>query len=90
MKMVSSCNTLSNVIVSVFKLLSMYPGLPTAMEPLNEVPINIDVTDDELNEAQEQDFVAILTVETVINPNSFEYGRRSSLCRIIDNDRTFY
>ena len=55
--------------------------------PVNDIPLSIPITDDAINEANEQDFVVILNLTDSVNPALINLPRTSSLCRIIDNDR---
>ena len=48
--------------------------------------LHVPITDDAINEADEQDFVVILNLTESINPALTRLPRVSSLCRIIDND----
>lgn len=65
----------------------MYPNPNSDEEPNNETVLQIGVTDDEINEAMEQDFVVIINVTGSINAERITVSRPSSICRIIDNDR---
>ena len=56
-------------------------------ESNNETVLQIGVTDDEINEAMEQNFVVIINVTGTINNEGTRVTRPSSICRIIDNDR---
>ena len=50
----------------------------------------IFITDDVINEATEQVFVAELLLIDSLNPASIDLTTRpSTLCRIIDNDRKY-
>ena len=53
---------------------------------INDVPAPIVIFDDEINEAPEEVFIVVLTLESSTNPDSVIITRDSSLCRIIDND----
>ncbi|MCG8622067.1 MAG: hypothetical protein MJE68_08760 [Proteobacteria bacterium] len=55
--------------------------------PVNDIPLSIPITDDAINEANEQDFVVILNLTDSVNPALINLPRTSTLCRIIDNDR---
>ena len=55
--------------------------------PTNDIRLSIPITDDAINEANEQDFVVILNLTDSVNPDLTTLPRISSLCRIIDNDR---
>ena len=55
--------------------------------PMNEMTIQVPIVDDPINEATEQDFVVIINVTDTINPPLTAVTRRSSILRIIDNDR---
>ena len=57
---------------------------------VNEKSAPIFVTDDAINEATEQVFVAELILASSLDPAPVDLTRRpSTLCRIIDNDRKF-
>jgi hypothetical protein len=55
--------------------------------PINDIRLSIPVTDDAVNEANEQDFVVILSLIDSVDPDLTNLPRVSSICRIIDNDR---
>ena len=55
--------------------------------PISDIPLRVPITDDAINEADEQDFVVVLNLTDSINPALTRLLRVSSLCRIIDNDR---
>ena len=55
--------------------------------PTNDILLRIPITDDAINEANEQDFVVTLNLTDSMNPHLTTLSRISSLCRIIDNDR---
>ena len=57
------------------------------MRPQHDVSANISITDDNINEA-DQVFILYLKSETA-GGNVLLQQRQSSLCRIIDNDRTY-
>ena len=55
---------------------------------VNETSASIFVTDDAINEATEQVFVAELMLVSSFDPTTIDLSvRPSTLCRIIDNDR---
>ena len=55
---------------------------------VNEKSAPISVTDDAINEATEQVFVAELILVSSLNSTTVDLNTRpSTLCRIIDNDR---
>jgi hypothetical protein len=55
---------------------------------INELHASIFVTDDAINEATEQVFIAELILVSSLNSATIDlYIRPSTLCRIIDNDR---
>ena len=53
---------------------------------INDVPAPIVIFDDEINEALEEIFIVVLTLESSSNPAGVAITRECSLCRIIDND----
>ena len=55
--------------------------------PIFDIPLHVPITDDAINEADEQDFVVVLNLTDSKNPALTRLPRVSSLCRIIDNDR---
>ncbi len=54
-------------------------------DQVNDVPVPVPITDDAIDEAQEEVFVIDLTLQSSIN-SQISIGRRSSLCRINDDD----
>ena len=57
---------------------------------VSEMSAPIFITDDPINEATEQVFVAELLLVSSSNPASVDLTTRpSTLCRIIDNDRRY-
>ena len=70
-------------------------SITLAFEPDEDGEINgknasIYITDDAINEATEQVFVAELLLINSSNPASIDLtARPSTLCRIIDNDRKY-
>ena len=58
-------------------------------QPVNEKSARIFVTDDAINEAIEQVFIAELMLVSSLDPASVQITRSSTLCRIIDNDRKY-
>ncbi len=52
---------------------------------VNDVAVPVPITDDAIDEAQEEVFVIDLTLQLSIN-SQISIGRRSSLCRITDDD----
>ena len=52
---------------------------------VNDVAVLVPITDDDIDEAQEEVFVIDLTLQSSIN-SQISIGRRSSLCRINDDD----
>ena len=55
--------------------------------PVNEKSARIFVTDDAINEAKEQVFIAELMLVSSLDSSSVQIIQPSILCRIIDNDR---
>lgn len=53
-----------------------------------DVGAQMVIFDDEINEAREEVFIVVLTLKSSTNPNVV-ITRRSSLCRIVDNDGSF-
>ena len=56
-------------------------------QPVNEKSARIFVTDDAINEAMEQVFIAELMLVSSLDSSSVQITRPSTLCRIVDNDR---
>ena len=54
-----------------------------------DVPAPVVVFDDEINEALEEIFIVVLTLDNLTNPGNVVISRASSLCRIIDNDGSY-
>ena len=60
---------------------------PDEDDPINEHSVPVAIVDDDVNEAIEQDFVVVLTLNQSINEENISLETRNvSLCRIIDND----
>ena len=53
---------------------------------MNDVDTPVSIVDDDINEADEQNFVVTLDIETAANESRVIFSLRDSLCRIIDND----
>ena len=53
---------------------------------VNDVHTPIVLIDDNMDEAVEELFVAVLTLENAVHPDNAVIGRSSSICRINDND----
>ena len=53
---------------------------------ISDVKVPVTIFDDDINEAGEEIFVAILELVTAINPNQVVFSD-ATLCRITDNDR---
>ena len=53
---------------------------------INDVDAPVVIVDDEINEALEEVFIMVLTLENVTNPDRIVITRAASLGRIIDND----
>ena len=63
---------------------------PDEDEEVNEKSTPIFVTDDAINEATEQVFVAELRLVSSLDPATIDLTTRpSTLCSIIDNDRKY-
>ena len=62
---------------------------PDEDEEVSEKRTPIFVTDDAINEATEQVFVAELISVSSTDPATVDITRPSTLCRIIDNDRKY-
>ena len=62
---------------------------PDEDQPVNDRSARIFVTDDAINEAMEQVFIAELMLVSSFNSSSVQITRPSTLCRIIDNDRKY-
>ena len=57
---------------------------------VNEKSTPIFISDDAINEATEQVFVAVLILASSLDPATVDLTiRPSTLCRIIDNDRKY-
>ena len=52
----------------------------------NDVDAPVVIVDDEINEALEEVFIMVLTLENATNPDGIVITRAASLGRIIDND----
>ena len=53
---------------------------------INDMAAPVNISDDELNEALEEIFIVVLSLDSSANPGGVIISRESSLCRIIDND----
>ena len=53
---------------------------------INDLAAPIVIFDDEINEAPEEVFIVVLSLQSSTKPDSVIITRESSLCRIIDND----
>ena len=53
---------------------------------INDMAAPVNISDDELNEALEEVFIVVLTLQSSTDPGSVIITRVSSFCRIIDND----
>ena len=53
---------------------------------MNDVDTPVSIVDDDVNEADEQNFVVTLDIESAANKSRVIFSLRDSLCRIIDND----
>ena len=53
---------------------------------INDMAAPIVIFDDELNEALEEVFIVVLTLQSSTDPGSVIITRVSALCRIFDND----
>ena len=58
-------------------------------DQVNDVPVPVPITDDAIDEAQEEVFVIDLTLQSSIN-SQISIGRRSSLGRINDDDGEYF
>ena len=56
---------------------------------INDVAAPIVIFDDEINEALQEVFIVVLSLESSTNPGNVVISRASSLCRIIDNDGSY-
>ena len=57
--------------------------------PNNDVPVPVPVRDDEFDEADEEVFIIILSVNNGTNTEGIMIMRDAALCRIGDNDSKF-
>ena len=53
---------------------------------INDLAAPVVIFDDEINEALEEVFIVVLTLQSSTDPDSVIITRKSLLCRIIDND----
>ncbi len=58
-------------------------------DAINDVSVPVGIFDDKIDEAQEEVFVVDLTLSEAIN-DQITISRRSSLCRINDDDGEYY
>ena len=74
----------STVVFATFQADELEPNA------INQIPAQILIVDDEINEAREQLFLVTLSVFSAADPDRVDNnGRNISLCRIIDNDRKY-
>ena len=57
------------------------------MTPISDLPVSIPVTDDEVDEADDQFFIAQLVVVDAISRSHLVIARSATNCIIVDNDR---
>jgi hypothetical protein len=63
----------------------IYPA-DEGIAPVQTVPAFINVTDDDVNEAREQTFIAFLEIVEAANLDLITITRTNSTCVIVDND----
>ena len=61
---------------------------PDEINTILDIPVPITIFDDEINEAEEEIFVAVLQLVDAINPSQVDFSD-ATLCRITDNDRKY-
>jgi hypothetical protein len=66
----------------------VYPA-DEGIAPVQTVPAFIDVTDDDVNEAREQTFIAFLEIVDAANLDLITITRTNSTCVIVDNDSEY-
>ena len=59
------------------------------MNPRTDLPVPIPVTNDVVDEADDQFFIAQLVLVNTINPRNLAIERDASNCIIVDNDREY-
>ena len=61
---------------------------PDEISTILDIPVPITIFDDEINEVEEEIFVAVLQLVDAINPSQVDFSN-ATLCRITDNDRKY-
>ena len=59
------------------------------MNPITDLIVPIPVTDDDVDEADDQFFIAQLVLVDSISRNLITIARDASMCIIVDNDREY-
>ena len=61
---------------------------PDEISTILDISVPITIFDDEINEVEEEIFVAVLQLVDAINPSQVDFSD-ATLCRIADNDRKY-
>ena len=65
----------------------VFPADENLSEPIFELPANIPIVDDEIDEAKVQQFVVFLQVDSALQTSRVKIKQNKSICNIIDDDR---
>ena len=64
-----------------------FPANENMLRPITEVQADVTIVDDEINEADEQQFIVFLEVVSGIDTSHIRIVQNMSICHIIDDDR---
>ena len=65
----------------------IFPADENLSEPIFELPADIPIVNDEIDEAKVQQFVVFLQVDSALQTSGVEIKQNKSICNIIDDDR---
>ena len=64
----------------------IFPADENLSEPIIELPANIPIINDEIDEANVQQFVVFLQAFSALAPSRVKIDQNTSICNIIDDD----
>ena len=64
----------------------IFPPDESLPRPIFELPADIPIVDDEINEANMQQFIVSLRLISALNTSRVKIEQNTSICNIIDND----
>ena len=64
----------------------IFPSDENLSRPIFELPADIPIVDDEINEANLQQFIISLRLSSALNTSRVKIEQNTSICNIIDND----